>query len=425
MPSSAQLQLIARGRQDVYLTANPQFTFFRHVYRRYTPFSIESIPIDFDGFCDFGRRISCIVPIRADLLSSLFIEVELPPLPQSDPNNPTYWVNDIAYSLIQDISIEIGDREFDKHTGEWLNLWGNLTIPASQRDGYNEMVGHWNVFPPSGINTSQPLRLTIPLKFWFCNSIGAALPLVALRSHQIRIIAHIRPFQELWWNATLPVGPGQPCPSLTPVPAITRFQMFGDYVYLDTPERNRFAAAKHEYLIDQLQIAVRQSISPGISSLPVQLASSFNHCCKEFIWVVQQARMGQAREWFNYSNALQYGGGEAGVVETDLLNTAILRLDGYDRFYIRSAPYFRLTQVIQHHTAVPTAPNYIYLDSFSLRPEDVQPSGTLNCSKIDDITLALTFNPAELNQVRTVQVFATNYNVLRIEGGMGGLVFIA
>ena len=425
MPSSAQLQLIARGRQDEYLTTNPQFTFFRHVHRRYTPFAIESIPIDFDGLCDFGRRISVNVPIRADLLSSLFIEVELPPLPQLDPTNPTYWVNDIAYALIRDISIEIGDKEIDKHTGEWLHIWGNLTVPASHRDGYNEMIGHWNVFPPTGIDVTQPLRITIPLKFWFCNTIAAALPLISLKSHQIRIIAHLRPLQELWWNATLPVGPSQPCPSITPV-SITRFQMFGDYIYLDTPERERFASGKHEYLIEQLQIAPRQSIASGINSMSVQLSSSFNHCCKEFIWVLQETRMIPAREWFNFSNALQYGGGEPSIIETDILNTAILRFNGYDRFYARNAPYFRLVQTLQHHTNVPQS--YIYLYSFSVRPEDTQPSGSLNCSKIDDIVLGLTYNTTVnggLNQVRTVQVYATNYNVLRIEGGMGGIMFIA
>ena len=107
------------------------------------------------------------------------------------------------------------------------------------------------------------------------------------------------------------------------------------------------------------------------------------------------------------------------------METAIIRLDGYDRFYVRNAAYFRLTQVIQHHTSVPTAPKYIYLYSFSLKPEEEQPSGSLNCSKIDDIVLGLTFNPTEVGQDRTVQVYATNYNVLRIVGGLGGLAFIA
>ena len=423
MPTSALLQLVARGRQDAYLTSNPQFTFFKHVYRRYTPFAIESIPIDFDGNCDFGRRITTLIPRYADLLSALFIEVDLPVIPQPEPDIPSiYWVNDIGYTLIHDISVEIGEKEIDKHTGEWLNIWGELTVPKNQRDGYNEMVGHWNVYPPVGNDASIPLSLTIPLRFWFCNTIGAALPLIALQAHPVRIIMHLRPFNELWWSQDFPVAPGQPCPTITPV-AITRFQMFGDYIYLDNDERRKFAAAEHEYLIDQLQIAPIQSIAAGITTLSVPLY--FNHCCKEFIWVIQETRMKAAREWFNYSSALQYNSGEPGVLDQDLLSTAILRLDGYDRFYIRNAPFFRLTQPYQHHTNVPTPPVYIYLYSFSIKPEEEQPSGSLNCSKIDDIVWGLTFNANETDQDRTVRFYATNYNVLRIIGGLGGLAFIA
>jgi len=423
MPSSALLQLVARGRQDVYLTSNPQFTFFKHVYRRYTQFSMESIPIDFDGNTDFGRRITVVIPRYADLLSSLYIEVDLPALPQTTGPHINFWVNDIGHALITDVSIEIGDKEIDKHTGEWLQIWTELTTPAEKRQGFNEMIGHWNDFPPNIYDVSGGLTLTIPLRFWFCNTIGAALPLIALQAHPVRIIMHITPFQDLWWSTATPTRLSEPCPSINPV-SITRFQMFGDYIYLDKEERERFAATEHEYLIDQLQIAPVQSIPAGITKISAPLF--FNHCCKEFIWVLQQTRMPYAHEWFNFTTALQNTGSElTGVATTDLLGTAILRLDGYDRFYVRNAPYFRLTQPYQHHTVVPTSPVFIYLYSFSIKPEEEQPTGTLNCSKIDDINLGLTFNPGYINQDRTLQVYATNYNVLRIVGGLGGLAFMA
>jgi len=306
MPTSALLQLVARGRQDVYLTSNPQFTFFKHVYRRYTQFSMESIPIDMDGNTDFGRRVTVVIPRYAELLSSLMIEVDLPPLPQT-PGRPTnYWVNDIGYNLITDVSIEIGDKEIDKHTGQWLNIWSELTMPAEKRQAYNEMIGHWNVYPPPAYDVSGGLTLTIPLKFWFCNTIGAALPLIALQAHPVRLIMHITPFQNLWWSTATPTTENSPCPSINPV-SITRFQMFGDYIYLDKDERERFAANKHEYLIEQLQISPVQSVPGGITKISVPLY--FNHCCKEFIWVLQQTRMTNAHEWFNYSTALQYNHG--------------------------------------------------------------------------------------------------------------------
>jgi hypothetical protein len=419
MPSSAPLQLIARGRQDVYLTGDPQMTFFKQVYRRYTPFAIESIPIEFDGNTDFGRRISCTIPRKADLLWQMFIEIELPPLPQPDVSgSPNLWVNDIAHALIEDISIEIGDKEIDKHTGRWLNIWGELTTPAEKRDGYNAMVGHVATYPAGAPDPTKPLRLTLPLRFWFNENIGEALPLISLQAHPVRLILHLRPFQELWWNQDAfcppPVGP---CPTLEPV-AITRFQLFGDYVFLDTDERRKFAAAKHEYLINQLQIVPPQSVPAGAASANIPLF--LNHACKEFIWVVQQERMAAAHEWFNYGNLNEC---DTTGTPDDLLASAIIRLDGYDRFHRRNALYFRLTQPYQYHTNIPD--NYIYLYSFSLHPESEQPSGSLNASKINDIQLSLAFNTTLLSEPRMVHVWATNYNVLRIVGGLGGLAFIA
>lgn len=422
MPTSARLQLVARGQQDAYLTSNPQFTFFKHVYRRHTPFAMESIPIEFDGNTDFGHRVTVVIPHNADLLTTLNIEVDLPALPQTIGQPVQYWVNDIGYALITDVSVEIGDKEIDKHTGEWLQIWSELTIPAEKRQGFNEMIGHYNVYPPIA---SLPVRLTIPLRFWFCNTLGAALPLIALQTHPVRIIIHIAPFSNLTWSTNTPTSVDEPLsPSsqtANPV-SISRFQMFGDYIHLDKDERQRFAAAEHEYLIDQLQISPIQSIPKGIAKISAPLY--FNYCCKEFIWVLQQKRMTIAHEWYNFSTALQYNGGSTDAT-TDLLDTAIIRLDGYDRFYVRNAPYFRLTQPFQHHTVVPTSPAFIYLYSFSIKPEEQQPSGTLNCSKINDIQLGITCNPAFLTEDRTLSVYATNYNVLRIVGGMGGLAFMA
>ena len=164
-----------------------------------------------------------------------------------------------------------------------------------------------------------------------------------------------------------------------------------------------------------------QSVAANITSSNISLA--FNHCCKEFLWVIREDRMKAAREWFNFSNALKNNGGEPGIMSQDPLCTALIRLDGYDRFHTRGARYFRLTQPYQRHTVVPN--DYIYLYSFSLRPEEEQPSGSINCSKFDDIVLHLTYDTDIVSYDRTVYVYATNYNVVRITGGLAGLAFLA
>jgi len=410
MPSSTLLQLVARGRQDAYLTSNPQFTFFKHVYRRYTPFAVESIPVEFDGTPDFGRRISLLIPRKAELLWSMFLEVDLPAIPQG--MTPRYWTNNIGHALIQDIRVEIGEKEIDKHTGEWLQIWSELTVTSDKRDGFNQMVGHWDVYPD--IQAAGPLKLTIPLRFWFCNTIGAALPLIALQAHPVRLIIHLAPYQNLWWSQELCNSPST-CPQIEPV-SPDRVQLFGDFVYLDTEERKRFASHDHEYLIEQVQYTPTQSVAVGATKATIDIV--FNHCVKEFIWVVQKDRMRASNQWFNYSSIDVC---DVVGVPTDLLDSAILRLDGYDRFHERQALYFRQIQPYQYHTVIPKS--FIYLYSFSLRPESGQPSGSLNCSKIDDIRLSLTFNPTQLDDPRRLIVYGTNYNVLRIVGGLGGLAF--
>ena len=132
--------------------------------------------------------------------------------------------------------------------------------------------------------------------------------------------------------------------------------------------------------------------------------------------------MTQYHEWFNYSSLAT---NEQGT-RLDLLSTALVQLDGQDRFEQRDAGYFRLVQPWQHHTAVPSD-DFIYLYSFALKPEDQQPSGTLNASRVDTIILSAALTPdTALSPARgnaSIIVYAKNYNVLRVVNGFGGVLF--
>jgi hypothetical protein len=192
--------------------------------------------------------------------------------------------------------------------------------------------------------------------------------------------------------------------------------LWGDFIYLDTEERRRFTSSKHEYLIEQSQIQRRTSIP--VNSLYANVTLNFNHPLKEIIWVCQQDRMQALKEWFNYGSRTYT---EYPVVNTDIINTALLQLDGYDRFEKRSAAYFRLVQPWQYHTAIPN--DFIYVYSFSLAPEASQPQGTCNASRIDTIVLQLEMNQSIPQYDSGVTVYATNYNILRIVAGLGGILF--
>ena len=399
------------------------------MYRRHTNFSIESCRIDFDGAADFGKVVVVTIPRKGDLLNTLVLEIVLPMLPQyslpsSDPNwlqntstADTSWVNGIGHALLEYISLEVGGKEIDRQYGEYLQIMSELQVDASKRTGYNNMIGYQQAYRQD--SQPGPLKLYVPLRFWFCNNVGLSLPLVAMQAHPVRIYIKLRSLQSLFYRDSLVLNPTQPLArtGVAP-PQLTTFVMWGDYIHLDTDERRRFTSSKHEYLIEQVQIQRKTSVPAGASITNITL--DFNNPIKEIVWVVQQDRMILANEWFNYSNRMLV---EQHVVLQDQISTGILRLDGYDRFEVRDASYFRLVQPWQRHTCIPD--NYIYVYSFSLAPEAAQPQGSLNASRIDTIVLSLTMNPNIARYDSGVTVYATNYNVFRIAAGLGGVLFTA
>ena len=407
------LQLVALGKQDVFLTGNPQMTWFKMVYRRYTNFAIEAQPMYFDGTPDFGKRITCLVPRRGDLLSQLILEVELPALYLTTGTAVSY-VNSIGHVLIQEISIEIGEQEIDRQNGEWMEIWSNYTTQFDKQSGFYNMIGKVDGYSPPTLN--GPLKLYIPLRFWFCKNPGLALPLIALQYHPIRINVTLAPLSNLFYTSALT---SPLCTNLEVKPAnITSLMLYGDYIYLDVDERRRFVSSAHEYLIEQVQYTSIIPIAPGASSGSLRL--EFNHPIKELFWYIQRDDMLRYHEFYNYSSIGIYESG----TRTDMLANAVLQLDGYDRFQVRDAGYFRLVQPYQYHTVIPEK-LFLYSYSFALRPEDVQPTGSMNASRMDSIILQININPALINTLGNLhsKVYATNLNVLRIADGYGGVVF--
>jgi hypothetical protein len=408
------LQLVAIGKQDIYLTGNPQITWFKMVYRRYTNFSIESQPMYFDGDPDFGKRLSCLVPRRGDLLGPIILEVTLPALTNTN-GTPASYVNSIGHALIEEISVEIGEQEIDKQTGEWMEIWSSLTTSASQKDGFYDMIGKVDGYSPP--NLEGQVKLYIPLRFWFNKNPGLYLPLLALQYHPIRINIKLRELQQLFYSDVLVSR----CDTAQVNQAkIVNMQLWGDYYNLDVEERRRFVSSTHEYLIEQVQYTTSLSIPSASTNVNVRL--EFNHPIREIIWVLQRSVMTQYHEWFNYSSLAMH---ETGV-RKDLITNALLQFDGQDRFETRDAGYFRLVQPYQFHTTIPND-KFIYLYSFALRPEDLQPSGSFNASRVDSINLlcGLTAD-ADLSPPRgnaTIIVYATNHNIFRVVNGFGGLVF--
>ena len=390
------MQLVAYGAQDIYLTGNPQITFFKVVYRRHTNFSLESIEQTFSGTVDFGRKVSCTVSRNGDLIHKVYLQVDLPAV---DPTGGNFnWVENIGHVLIDEVTIEVGGQVIDKHYGEWLTIWNELTQTSEKSIGYDAMVGNVNALTGNAAAETTPAyTLYIPLQFWFCRNAGLALPLIALQYHEVKFnIA----FKQLTQCYTLSAG------SISPAaPSITNASLYVDYVYLDTDERRQFAQAQHEYLIEQLQYTG----SEGVNSSSVKTKLSFNHPCKELVWVIHTQAREDANDWSTFTNA----------TNVDTVVDAKLQLNGHDRFSVRKGGYFNLVQPYQHHTAIPSTGIYVY--SFCLEPESHQPSGSVNMSRIDNATLLI--NTSTSGNAAKLRVYAINYNVFRVMAGMGGVAY--
>jgi len=526
------LQLVSYGAQDIYISGNPQITFWKVLYKRHTNFAMESIEVTFNGQADFNKRVTAVINRNADLMYRTYVQVVLPAVDFASVTavNRFRWLNYIGHRLIKTVELEIGGQRIDRQYGDWMQIWTQLSQDQGTIAALDDMLGNThdlvlmkdrrgyaldascagseltNTCAP---RAGTPARtLYIPLQFWFCRNPGLAIPLIALQYHEVRINIEF----EQWINCVYYELVGATA-APTSIQSLTAASLYIDYIYLDTEERRRFAQQTHEYLIEQLQFTGAESITS--SSNKIQL--NFNHPVKELVWVVQRDSFVDCTpnveyivevngcQPFNYTDdfstegvvmdvlargALATGqGGSGNVVPTtsdgpsgpyfmqglgvpgpgpslngaswlDTFNTnggvtqavvfedttnyllakvilqsgvkcegknpvevAKLQLNGQDRFTEREGRYFSRVQPFQHHSRTPAQGINVY--SFALKPEEHQPSGTCNFSRIDKATLQLTVSVNTVRGGRTAQVrvYAVNYNVLRVMSGMGGLAY--
>jgi len=463
MGSGGLMQLVAYGAQDIYLTGNPQITFFKVVYRRHTNFAMEAIEQTFNGAANFGRKVQCTISRNGDLIHRIYLQATLPQvtLTAADGSGAQFrWLNWVGHNLINNVNLEIGGQEIDKHYGDWLQIWNELTQEPGKQAGYADMVGNVpqlvNLIVQGGENCdadcgygepnalnevtscAPEYTLYIPLQFWFCRNPGLALPLIALQYHEVKINLEFEALNNLCFDyADGATASTHQIRDRVAASGLVSASLYVDYIYLDTDERRRFATVSHEYLIEQLQFTGAESVTSSSNKIKL----NFNHPCKELVWVVQRdsfvscddavIQPFKGQQPFNYSDWWDRAVLESGYSVTRVegmagynpIVTAKIQLNGHDRFYEREGRYFNLVQPYQHHTNIPAVGINVY--SFALKPEEHQPSGTCNFSRIDNATLfiTLTNNTVSATTSAQVRVYAVNYNVLRIMSGMGGLAY--
>lgn len=519
------MQLAAYGAQDVYLTGNPMITHFKVVYKRHTNFALQSIEHTFIGTVEWGSTVSATLARNGDLVNGITIQATLPNIRQkyisgSIPGGATSqdlqlqelvllrWIDNIGHYLIEHASIEIGGQEIDRHWSDWLEIWAQLTVPASKEAGYRAMIGQdpkgafgqpsglqKDVFTSGGGTDNIPYIkgkiIYIPMQFWFCRNPGLALPLIALQYHPVKFTVKFRALDDM-----LVVTMGQPGTApglgtdyisagsimLSDVPKLAA-SLWVDYVFLDTDERRRFSQVSHEYLIEQLQFSQHET-EPGKTEAGFRL--DLNQPVKELLWIIQDPEASTLRrEWGNWTTCVterdtRYGlapsstgilglgqvadsttnnawtwhidpaNGLENITTLNYLATlnrsctnpirangtkgenwcsrAQLILNNTPRFESRESDYFNLVQPHYHHKCIPKSPG-LNMYSFSFKPEEHQPSGSCNFSRIDNSVLILdiknvtALTHGALPSLLHVKIYAVNYNILRIMGGMGGVAY--
>ena len=404
------MQLVAYGAQDVYLTGNPEVTFFQAKYKRHTNFAMENIEQTVNGTAANSGRVSVTVARNGDLVGDMYLELKS----SAADDASACWV---AERAINNVELSIGGQRIDKHYQKWWRLYSELYLDEAKKASWGKMT-----------TAATGKTVYLPLVFFFNRNPGLYLPLIALQYHEVRVDIDIASDMETYLDKGT-------------------FKVWANYIYLDTEERRRYAQKGHEYLIEQVQHTGTDTVD---SAKVKQVRLSYNHPVKELVWCFSNTTATSSLWNFTtdtnniavasnvtaisesncfvptaLSGAPVLSVGAAGST-VDFTEEAVgplkkfkLILNGQDRFKEQEGKYFNQVQSFNHHTGSPYAGVYSY--SFALKPEEHQPTGTCNFSRIDNAQVSVEANT--LNNATSMHMFATNYNVLRIQSGMGGLAF--
>jgi len=412
------MQLVAYGAQDVYLTGNPEVTFFQAKYKRHTNFAMENIEQTVNGTAANSGRVSVTVARNGDLVGDMYIQLE-----SDEATTITTAAGDcnwVAERAVNNVELSIGGQRIDKHYQKWWRMYSELYLDESKKASWGKMT-----------TAGDGKTVYLPLIFFFNRNPGLYLPLIALQYHEVRLDFDLSSNFDTYLNKNV-------------------FKVWANYVYLDTEERRRFAQKGHEYLIEQVQHTGTDTVTADGGTKQVRL--SYNHPVKELVWCFSNTQTNNGMWNFTTASAdddvilesstlastsncfvpasfigtplVSTGAAGSGAQFTEEavgpLNTFKLILNGQDRFKEQKGKYFNQVQAYNHHSGNPYPGIYSY--SFALKPEEHQPTGTCNFSRIDNAQVQVVTADAT-NNATSMHMFAVNYNVLRIQSGMGGLAF--
>lgn len=404
--------LVAKGEPDRYLTGNPQFSMFKSVWKRHTNFSVSSVEVPLSGNVAWGGLCTCTLPRKGDLVTGMYLKIELPELNVVGPDPTVKWTPKIGHAMIEYIDLYIGNQPIDRLYGEYLEMLSQLTMNSEQKKLYYNMIGHkGSVIEENLLITEQILYVPIP--FFFSRKKNP-LPIIALECAPVEIRIKTRTPQELYQTYDI---------ANVIVVNDLNMSLFVDFVFLEEAERRVFKDSAHELLIEQCQYNGQIEIGGG-RSMVVDL--DFNLPVKELFWVGQRKEcqsntfrlnsdnFPDYNDYFNWCNSATPG------EQYNMFSSFLLQFNAMDVISQREAQYYNMMMPFKHHTGTPDTGLFCF--SWAEEPEKLQPSGSVNFSKIN-CTLRCTCNEAANGQPLFLRVYALSYNILEIRGGQAVLSF--
>ncbi len=351
------------------------------------------------------------------------------------------WVEKLGHQIIDYVEVKIGGETIDKHYGIWFEVWNQLTGKYYLSEIYNKMIGNVKELTVFNKLQKDEYILNIPLNFWFSKFNGLSFPLIALQYSDLSINIKLKNINDCAYveyvtdnrNSAVPI-------SLSDIWENNSFKLEGklliDYIYLESSERRKFAQSSHEYLIETVQVNKIDLSSQ--SNFKMKL--DFRHPVKELIWVVQKKEIIDNTFSTKKINSFNFSTYENNNEINPLLKSSI-EFNGYSRSN-QECNYYNYYEPLFKHSNTPNVGINVY--SFSLHPEQHQPSGSVNMSKISNSVIEFIFNSnvfkykssdvyphivngsssdLENDTDITITIFALSYNVLRLIGGFGAKGF--
>ncbi len=318
-----------------------------------------------------------------------------------------HYANAVGQLLIRRAVLVVGGHQTDQLYSDYLYMWEELTGKAGKR--LREMIGKRKSRKQLIKDAREKQRFYVPLPWYFTQTSGNALPLCSLQFHGVSV--HID-----WERLSKCVVVSHD--DVTPVKVEDGCKLGANdlkawldttYIYLDIQERNRFSLADFDQLITQTQM--HSVTSSHTSNVSMQIP--FNHPISVLMWAVRRKYNEDKNNYFNY----------AGINGKDPIEEVSLRFNNLPRFQGREGKYYRLVQPYQHFSSVPKA--FVYAYSFALFPEEPQPSGSVNMSRIDNVEMQFTLQAGLEKEQTTIIMIAKNFNILRYSSGLAGCLFNA